>query len=83
MWNLIRDTNAIENVHRRFTKRISNTNLSYDLRLKSLKLDRLELRRIHFDAIMAFNIIKRHFLPFEEFYSFPTYTRTRSAEQQL
>jgi len=59
-------------------QRVKSKFILYDQRLKLLKLDRLELRRIHFDAI-----INRHFLPFEEFYSFPTYTRTRSAEQQI
>lgn len=85
IWNphLIRDTNAIENIQRRFTKRISNPNFTYDQRLKLFNLDRLELRRIHFDAIMAFNIIKRQLLPFDEFYSFPTFTKTRSGELQL
>ena len=74
----------MKRVQRRFTKRIlSSSNLSYDDRLKVLKLDRLELRRIHFDAIMTYNILKRNLLPSDHFYSLASYSKTRSHEKEI
>ena len=48
----------IENIQRRCTKRIpSIKSLSYLERLKYLKLESLELRRLHFDLIYYFKIL--------------------------
>ena len=74
------EINKIESIQRRFTKRLFNTNLclSYDERLNLLNLERLELRRIYFDAQMAYNIIKRSILPPCNFYRGIFYSKTRS-----
>jgi hypothetical protein len=82
--HLICDIKSVENVQRRVTKRVlRNFNLSYDDRLHALNLERLELRRIHFDAIMAYNILKRNLLPSEDFYSLATYSKTRSHKKEV
>ena len=81
VWNpsLLCDINNVEKIQRRFTKRILyGSQLSYDERLQILNLKRLELRRIHFDAIMAYNIIVKSDLPFDDFYSLPPNCNTRS-----
>jgi hypothetical protein len=49
----------IENIQRKFTKRVQSiSNLSYFERLSILNLEPLELRRLKFDLIMYFKIIK-------------------------
>ncbi len=58
---LISDIQNIENVQRRFTKRIM-WNLTYENRLSKLNLESLELRRLYSDACMAFQIIMNHYL---------------------
>ena len=85
VWNphLLSDINNVENVQRRFTKRLlHNSTLSYNDRLKELNLDRLEFRRIYFDVCMAYNIIRKNLLPFSDFFSLPYSTRTRSHDIQ-
>ena len=55
---LKKDITAIEAVQRRFTKRLPGLrNYSYSDRLKSLQLNSLELRRLHFDLILCYQII--------------------------
>jgi len=72
--------NNIENIQRRFNKRLFiREKLSYDDRLKSLNLDRLELRRIHFDACMAYNILENLPYHLKIFMYVETSTKTRSA----
>ena len=88
VWNPFRicDINNIENVQSRFTKKIIWTlNLSNEDRLTYLKLDRLEMRRILFDATLTFNIIKISVVPFEDFYATPpsTSTTTRSSTNEV
>jgi len=54
MWSpgLVRDVTLIEQVQRRFTKRLWGfRNISYAERLKLLNLDTLEARRLKFDLI--------------------------------
>ena len=47
VWFLRRDTELIEQVQRRFTKRLNGlSDYSYDERLKLLNLDSLQCRRI-------------------------------------
>lgn len=85
VWNphLFCDINNIENIQRRFTKRFfGKSQISYDDRLKTLGLDRLELRRIHVDAIMAYNIIRNSVLPSNDFYTPSSYSKTRSHETE-
>jgi Reverse transcriptase (RNA-dependent DNA polymerase)/Endonuclease-reverse transcriptase len=85
VWNphLLCDINNIEKVQRRFTKRLFyNSALSYDERLKQLNLDRLELRRMYFDVSTAYNIIRKNVLPFNDFFSLPHSTRTRSHDTE-
>ena len=49
---------AVESVQRRFTKRLKGMDaLTYSQRLKQLKLDSLELRRLRFDLILTYKII--------------------------
>lgn len=73
VWNphLIKDINNIENVQRRFTKRFAPKGLSYNQRLEFLKMERLEVRRIKLDAILAFNIIRNNLLPSHDFFTIP------------
>jgi hypothetical protein len=49
---------ALENVQRRFTKKLAGQyNLSYLERLKVCNLDLLETRRLHSDVVMVFKIL--------------------------
>jgi len=55
---LVRDVTLIEQVQRRFTKRLRGLrNISYAERLKLLNLDTLESRRLKFDLIYCYKII--------------------------
>jgi hypothetical protein len=83
IWNphLISDINLIENVQRRFTRRLLGSCFSYEERLKILSLDRLELRRIHTDAIVTFKIIKQQLLPIDDFFSFVPVSSTRFSQR--
>ena len=77
--HLMKDITNVERVQRRFTKKIlGKTELTYSERLNLLKLDSLETRRIHFDAILAYQIIQQNILPFKNFYTYSTGV-TRSA----
>jgi hypothetical protein len=63
-WNphLLNDINSLESVQRKFTKRLfDDKTISYENRLNLLGLERLELRRIHFDLIMAYNILIKNY----------------------
>ena len=52
------DTLSIEQVQRRFTKRLLGLrDLSYEKRLSVLNLQSLELRRLHFDLIWCYKIL--------------------------
>ena len=60
IWNphLLKDIEPIENVQRRFTKRLPGMqNFTYHQRLVSLSLDSLELRRIRLDLIYTYKIV--------------------------
>ena len=51
--------NSIESVQRRFTKKLRGmSSLSYDERCTCLRLDRLELRRLHCDVLTCFKIFR-------------------------
>ena len=53
-----RDTDAVESVQRRFTKKLPTlTNLSYRERLKCLNIFSLELRRLHTDLFWCYKIV--------------------------
>jgi len=53
-----RDTDAVESVQRRFTKRLPTLkNLSYRERLKFLNIFSLELRRLHTDLFWCYKIV--------------------------
>ena len=71
----------LERVQRSFTKRIPNlSETPYLERLQILKLDRLELRRIRFDIVMCFCIVKGlNGLKFDHFFS---YAPARTARSQ-
>jgi hypothetical protein len=72
VWNpyTLKHINGIENVQRRFTKRIpSLRHLTYPERLAALDLESLELRRLRSDLVLYFKIVNnlvhipRNFLP--------------------
>jgi hypothetical protein len=69
--HFLKDINRIEQVQRRFTKRLRGMyNLSYDERLTQLQLERLEARRIRTDVITAYKIIfNKTILNPEDFFS--------------
>ena len=70
-WNpwLIKDIRLIENVQKRFTKRIlSNKSLKYSERLHILNIESFELRRIYFDLSMVYSIANSDILPFDDFF---------------
>ena len=66
--NNIGDINSIENIQRSFTHRVAFLCklplLSYVDRLELFNLERLELRRIHFDLIELFKIVNGWSTPF-------------------
>ena len=63
----------IENVQRNFTKNIPYlSDLSYNDRLAKLKLEPLELRRLHFDLIFYYKIINQ-LLPIDPSKNFTIY----------
>jgi len=56
--SLIQDIEAVESVHRKFTKRLPELcNYSYVEWLKKLELQSLELRRLHLDLIWCYKIV--------------------------
>ena len=56
--HLIKDIELLESVQRRFTKRLPGLwNVEYTQRLKAVGLERLDVRRVRFDLIMAYKII--------------------------
>ena len=69
-------TDKLENIQRCFTKRLHGLqHLSYSERLKLLKIDSLECRRIKADLIMFFKIFHDLIdLDVHEFLQFPTPT---------
>jgi len=53
----VSDIDSLESVQRRFTKRLSGLhNLSYEARLKRLKLQSVELRRLLADIMWYYNL---------------------------
>ena len=86
VWNphCIIDIQNIENVQRRFTKRLLfKSGMSYDERLSKLGLQRLELRRIHNDLIYTFRIVKHKILSTNDFYASPPPSITRSSHRNV
>ena len=86
VWNphLLSDIVKIEKVQRRFTKRILfQKGLSYPERLKVLKLQSLELRRIHADAVQAFKILRGPPDIRNSFYAAPPSSSTRSNNREM
>jgi hypothetical protein len=80
------DIDAIEGVLRNFTSRLfwgwgaCFSNLTYTERLKTLKQEPLELRRIKTDLILVYKMIhKQVHLPFEVFFEYDLNSRTRAA----
>ena len=57
--------------------------MSYNERMSHLKLERLEIRRIHNDIIYAFRILKHKILEPNDFYSTPPHSTTRSSHLNL
>src|SRR5664279_893447 len=56
--SLSTDIEMLENVQRRFTKRIPGMfNLTYHQRLVALDLESLEIRRLRFDLLLTYKIL--------------------------
>ena len=88
VWNphLLRDINLIESVQRRFTRSIPGlSQLGYRQRLKCLKLETLEYRRLCSDLVQCFKIINGlDGLIFEEFFTFKSFRyHLRRHDKQL
>ena len=59
--HLIKDIAMLESVQRKFTKRLPGLwNVEYTQRLKRLGLERLDVRRLHIDLVMAYKILFGH-----------------------
>lgn len=86
-WNphLIKDINKIEGVQREFTRRIPGlSEIHYLDRLKHLKLETLELRRLKADLILVYKIINGLVdLKFDDFFKLSTCTTTRGHSLRL
>ena len=89
IWNpyTFKHINGIENVQRKFTKRIpSLRHLSYPERLAALDLETLELRRLRADLVLYYKIfnnlthIPRNYLPSDHA---PPLIQTRSSAPRL
>ena len=81
----VNDIEAIEQVQRRFTKRLRGYgNYSYPERLRHLKLHSLEVRRLVIDLVwcykIVFNVVDNCM---EEFFSFSNCTSTRGHSYKL
>lgn len=79
------DIDAIEQVQRSFTKRISGLkNLPYGERLELCGLEPLELRRLKRDLTLVFRIISKEVnLNFDDFFTFSPYASTRGHSKKL
>ena len=77
--------NQVEGIQRIFTKRLPGlANLSYTDRLSLLKLQSLEHRRLLFDLLMCFKIVRGYTgLSFDDFFSFSKVTSTRGHPLKL
>ena len=75
----------IEGVQRSFTKRLPGlANLSYTERIKILKLQSLEHRRLLLDLVQTFKIIHNlSSLKFADFFSYPTCNSTQGHSHRL
>ena len=76
---LIKDIDLIEQVQRRFTKRLRGfKDITYPNRLQRLKLLSLELRRLHLDLIYCYKIVFGLVcVNFDDLFKFSTITHTR------
>ena len=87
IWSPSRITQIIfiEGVQRSFTKRLPGlANLSYSERIKILKLQSLEHRRLLLDLVQTFKKIHNlSSLKFADFFSYPTYNSTRGHSHRL
>lgn len=81
----IKDINLIENVQRRFTKYLPGMfDKSYDERLTTLNLDKLEARRIKTDLITTYKILFGHItIDSGKFFRIKNYNITRGHKYKL
>ena len=76
----------VENVQRRYTKRVPGmASLTYSERLHKLKLQSLEMRRLHYDLVQTFKIVRGFdSLRVSDFFEFfPESSRTRGHNFKL
>ena len=87
VWSPCRVTSVdkLESVQRTFTRRLQGLDeLSYDERLKRLDLERLELRRLHFDLEMCYKVINHLVdVPCDSFFKLATSSCTRGHPLKL
>ena len=81
----LRDIDLIENIQRRFLKRISGiSNFSYRERLEMCSLEPLELRRLKKDIVLVYKIMNGMIaLDFDEFFRFAPDVGTRGNGRKL
>ena len=82
---LLKDIDLIENVQRKFSKRIPGMgNYSYNERLSRLNLESLEYRRIVKDLVLVYNILHRNLLlDSKELFEFSYVANTRGNSYKL
>jgi hypothetical protein len=72
----IKDVNMVEAVQRRFTKRVISrclprfNHFSYHERIRALKMDTLELRRVRADVVLFHDIVYKHRTLFDKLFAF-------------
>jgi hypothetical protein len=83
--HLVQDIEAIEQVQRRFTKRLRGLwNIGYEQRLQIVGLERLDVRRLRFDLVMTYKIaFGLTCLNFNEFFTWSPCDKTRGHDYKF
>ena len=83
--HLIKDIAMLESVQRKFTKRLPGLwNVEYTQRLKRLGLERLDVRRLRIDLVMAYKILFGHVMvDSTQFFTLSHNTITRGHNYKL
>ena len=80
----VHDIEQIEQVQRRFTKRLPELNMySYTTRPSKLNVPSLELRGLHIDLIMCYKIFSLVRVKFDDFFHLSTVATTRGHPLKL
>jgi hypothetical protein len=83
--HLVQDIEAVERVQRHFTKRLRGLwNVSYEQRLQTLGLERLDVRRLRLDLVMTYKItFGLTCLNFDDFFKFCPCDKTRGHDYKV